>query len=108
MNRRLQQSSWFWADLTKQVNWYRDHAGCDVAELFVDAVEKTLVRLAQMPDIGRQRFAEWPELTGIRSFRVQQPFQRLLIFYRFDETALFAERLIHGARDLPRRLREHE
>jgi plasmid stabilization system protein ParE len=27
-----------------------------------------------------------------------------LIFYRFDEETLMAERVIHGARDLPRRL----
>jgi hypothetical protein len=27
-----------------------------------------------------------------------------LIFYRHDETTLYVERSIHGARDLPRRL----
>lgn len=107
MNLQLQQSSWFWADLNRQVDWYRDKAGEDVAEQFVDAVEDTLIRLARTPAIGRQRFLEWPELVGVRSFRVQQPFQRILIFYRFDATALFAERLIHGARDLPGRLLDH-
>jgi hypothetical protein len=29
-----------------------------------------------------------------------------LIFYRFDDQRLFAERIIHGSRDLPRRLLE--
>jgi hypothetical protein len=42
----------------------------------------------------RPRFTDWPELVGIRSFRVERPFHRLLLFYR------------HGSRDLPRRLRE--
>jgi plasmid stabilization system protein ParE len=107
VNLQLQQSSWFWADLNKQVDWYRDNAGPDVAEEFVDAVEETLIRLARMPGVGRQRFLEWPELAGIHSFRVQKPFQRLLIFYRFTETSLFAERLIHGARDLSGRLQDH-
>ena len=69
-------------------------------------MEATLKKLAITPGLGRRRFARWPELAGIRSFRVQRPFHRLLIFYRCDSSALFAERLIHGARDLPRRLRE--
>jgi hypothetical protein len=29
-----------------------------------------------------------------------------LIFYRYDGTTLCAERVVHGARDLPRRLTE--
>jgi toxin ParE1/3/4 len=103
---RLQQSDWFWADLTKQVDWYRDNASPEVAGRFVDAVEMTLKQLTRMPDLGRPRFIEWPELEGIRSFRVQHPFRRLLILYRFNHSTLFAERLIHGARDLPRRMRE--
>jgi len=72
----LRRSDYFWADLLKRVDWYRDHAGPDTAERFVN------------------------------SFRVQRPFQRILIFYRFDAEHLRAERLIHGARDLPRRLRQ--
>jgi plasmid stabilization system protein ParE len=35
---------------------------------------------------------------------VQNPYHRHLIFYRFDDKKLFAERILHGARDLPRRL----
>ncbi len=106
MSRTLEQADLFWADMTRQLDWYRDKAGSAVAIRFVDAVEATLKELAQTPGLGRQRFRDWPELSGIHSFRVRPPFQRLLIFYRFDESTLFAERLIHGARDLPRRLRE--
>jgi len=102
----IQHSDFFWANLTKQVDWYRENAGPEVAERFVDAVEMTLSKLANTPDMGRRRFREWPELEGMRSFRVQRPFHRLIVFYRTDSTILFAERLIHGARDLPRRLRK--
>ena len=42
----------------------------------------------------------------MHSFRVLRPFHRFLIFYRYDTSTLFAERLIYGGRDLPRRLRE--
>jgi toxin ParE1/3/4 len=104
--RRLQQSPWFEADFRRQVDWYRDEAGPDVAERFVNAVETTLRILAREPGLGRLRFANLPTLTGIRSARVQRPFHRLLVFYRYDAKSLFAERLIHGARDLPRRLQE--
>jgi len=86
------------------VDWYRDHAGSEVAEGYVNAVEATLQALARTPGLGRPRFANWPELAGIRSWRVQKPYHRHLIFYRHDPESLMAERVLHGARDLPRRL----
>jgi toxin ParE1/3/4 len=104
MSLIIAQSGYFWADMQRQVDWYRDRAGSDIAVGYVDAVQATLRQLAKAPSIGRLRFWDWPELAGIRSWRVQKPYQRHLIFYRFDDRMLFAERVIHGARDLPRRL----
>jgi toxin ParE1/3/4 len=98
------QSPYFWLDLQRQVDWYRDRAGSDVATNYVDTVEETLQKLARMPAMGRARFHDWPELAGIRSWRVGKPYHRHLIFYRYNDKMLFAERVIHGARDLPRRL----
>jgi len=100
----LQRADDFWDDLTLQVDWYRDEANAEVAERFVDAVEATLNILLEQPGMGRARFRNWPELVGIRSFRVVKPFHRFLIFYRADDSTLFAERLIYGGRDLPKRL----
>jgi toxin ParE1/3/4 len=102
----IEQSDFFLADLQRQVDWYRDRAGSEIAVGYVDAVETTLHRLARMPGIGRPRFWNRIELHGMRSWRVQKPYQRHLIFYRFDDQRLFAERIIHGSRDLPRRLLE--
>jgi toxin ParE1/3/4 len=102
----LQHAGFFWEDMARQVDWYRDEASPEVAERFVDAVETTLNFLARQPALGRARFRNWPELAGIRSYRVCKPFHRFLIFYRHDDSTLFAERLIHGGRDLPRRLLE--
>jgi plasmid stabilization system protein ParE len=70
----LQQSDFFWADLAKQVDWYRDRASPEVAARFVDAVEQTLNKLTKTPGIGRLRFVGWPELEGMHSFRVQRLF----------------------------------
>ena len=104
MSLLLRRSDYFWADLLKQVDWYRDKAGPELAERYVNAVEATLNRLTKMPGLGRLRFRDRPELTGIRSCRVQKPYHRHLLFYRYDEQTLMADRIIHGARDLPRRL----
>ena len=104
MNLTVEQSDDFWTDLLRQVDWYRDRAGSEIAERYVNAVEATLGKLAKAPGIGRLRFKKWPELAGIHSWRVQKPYQRHLIFYRFDDQKLFAERILHGGRDLPRRL----
>ena len=104
MSLPLHRSDYFWADLAKRVDWYRDHASPEIAERFVDVVRGTLQALARTPGLGRPRFIHWPELAGLRSWRVDRPFQRHLIFYRVGSEELLAERLIHGARDLPRRL----
>jgi plasmid stabilization system protein ParE len=104
MSLIIAQSDYFWADLQRQVDWYRDSASSEIAARCVDAVETTLRQLSNTPGMGRLRFSDWPELTGIRSWRVQKPYHRHLIFYRFDDNTLFAERAIHGSRDLPRRL----
>jgi plasmid stabilization system protein ParE len=104
MSLIIHQSNYFWADLQGQVDWYRDCAGSELAAAYVDAIQATLQQLARAPGLGRLRFRDWPELAGLRSWRVQKPYHRHLIFYRFDEQTLFAERAIHGARDLPRRL----
>lgn len=106
MSRTIQQSDYFLADLNKQVDWYRENATSQVAEGYVNAVELTVRKLAKTPAIGRLRFQDWPELAGIRSWRLQRPFHRHLIFYRFNDDTLTVERVLHGARDLPRRLLE--
>ncbi|HXR06257.1 MAG TPA: type II toxin-antitoxin system RelE/ParE family toxin [Candidatus Acidoferrum sp.] len=104
MIRVLRRSDHFWADALKQIDWYRENASPEVAEGYVNALEATLQALAKTPGLGRPRFQSWPELAGIRSWRIERPFHRHLIFYRFDKEILMAERVLHGARDLPRRL----
>jgi toxin ParE1/3/4 len=104
MIRLIRQSDCFWEELLKQIDWYREKASPEVAEGYVNAVEATLQALARDPGLGRPRFLNWPKLVGLRSWRVDRPYHRHLVFYRFDEETLFAERIIHGARDLPRRL----
>jgi toxin ParE1/3/4 len=87
-------------DFDLQYRWYLEQAGEAVAERYLEAA------LATQPDLGRRRKFRHPALRGIRSFRLASPFGVHLIFYRHNSAELSAERLMHGARDLPRRLVE--
>jgi toxin ParE1/3/4 len=102
----LHRAPEFNSDFDQQYRWYLQQSGEELAERFLKAAETTLKSLLTQPDLGRQRKFRHPVLAGMRSFRVEKPFQKILIFYRYTATELSAERLIHGARDLPRRLTE--
>ena len=106
MKRMIEKSPLFVSDVTGQFGWYVDKGGEELAWRFFTAVDLTLTKLSQQPDLGRVRHFRNPALQGLRSFRVEPPFDQLLVFYRFSEPALQVWRLMHGARDLPRRLVE--
>src|SRR5437867_1471563 len=101
--RRTQE---FIADFERQFRWYDREAGWNLARRFLFAVDRTLERLAKQPDLGHVRRFPQPELRDLRSLPVERPFHRHLIFYRFDESDIEVWRLMHGMRDLPRRLLE--
>jgi plasmid stabilization system protein ParE len=102
----LHRSDYFNEDFDLQYRWYLREAGEDVAERYFAAVLATIRELARQPGLGRERRFGNPALLGLRSFRVIRPFHRHVIFYRLIAMELFAERIMHGTRDLPRRLRE--
>jgi toxin ParE1/3/4 len=78
----------------------------EVAERFLAGFDATVKKLARQPGLGRRRRVRAEELRGIRSFPVSRPFGVQLIFYRSSGDVLSIERVMHGARDLPRRLLE--
>ena len=93
-------------DITRQYQWYLENADEDVSERYLTAVHQTIMRISEIPNLGaRRRFAA-PELEGIRSFQVARPFERHLVFYEAKDF-LRVERVVHGARDLHRRLLEN-
>lgn len=102
----LHQSGCFLADVEAQFRWYLAEAGPEVARRYRQAVQATLAKLVQIPDLGRPRFVNDPELSGLRSCTVIKPFDKQLLFYRVMGEKLIAERTLHGARDLPRRLKD--
>lgn len=104
MSLRVQRSEWFIGDLEHYAAWYDREAGWGIAERYLAAVAATLARLAQCPTLGHGTSFDALELSGLRCLQVGKPFQKHLVFYRYDETTISAERTLHGARDLPRRL----
>jgi plasmid stabilization system protein ParE len=100
----LRRAEFFVRDFDLQYRRYLEEADAAVAERYFEALETTLEQLARHPALGRIRRFKHVELKGIRSYRVSPPFHKHLIFYRYDADALIAERVVHGARDLPRRL----
>lgn len=106
MSLVIEKSPLFHADVTGQFEWYFDQAGDELAWRFFNAVDATLLKLSHQSDLGRLRYFRNPLLHNLRSYRVDPPFGKFLIFYRRMNSALIAERLMHGARDLPRRLIE--
>lgn len=106
MSRTIRKAEPFIADFDLQYRWYFHEAGEDLARRYLRAVDSTLEKLSRFPEIGNLRRFPQPELRDIRSFSVERPFDRHLIFYRFDEQNVDAWRIMHGSRDLPTRLVE--
>jgi toxin ParE1/3/4 len=104
MSLIIRRSDWFIGDWEHYAVWYQREASWDEAQRYLCAVSATLVRLADMPDLGRLgRFAT-PVLRDLRFYPAGRPFDKPLIFYRHGAKTLYVERVVHGARDLPRRL----
>jgi plasmid stabilization system protein ParE len=94
------------ANLASQYERYCKEATEEVAERYLRAVRETIHRLRTQPGIGSVRKFRRRSLAGIRAIKVDIPFDVYLIFYRYDETVLTVEYVVHGARDLPHLLRE--
>ena len=106
MRLRVSVSGRAEADLTNQYRWYVENASVEVAERFLAGFDAAASKLARQPGLGRPRRFRALELAGIRSFPVSGRFGVHLIFYRSSGDVLSVERVMHGARDLPRRLLE--
>ena len=102
----LRKSYAFLTDFAFQILYYVRAAGAEIARGFQEAVHSRLEMIRDNPELGQLRGFQHPRLKGLRSFRVAKPFDRILIFYRYDGAALEAIRLMHGSRNLLRRLSE--
>ena len=106
MSLRLDVSAIAMEDIALQMAWYLRHADESIAARYEKALRASFQRIAAAPSLGRVRRFSHVELAGLRSFVVERPFDRFVFFYRADDSSVIIERVMHGMRDLPRRLLE--
>ena len=106
MSVRVRRSEWCLGDLEHYAAWYDREAGWELAQRYLRAVATSIEHLAENPEIGRRTHFSALELRDLRCWPVERPFQKHLILYRYDGTAVSIERVVHGARDLALRLTE--
>lgn len=93
-------------DMACQFAWYAREADVEIANRYILAVDVVIGMLAQQPGMGVRRMFAHPELSGMRFLPLQRAFRKHLVFYRENPSGLSIERVMHGHRDLPRRLLE--
>jgi plasmid stabilization system protein ParE len=98
------QSEAFLLDVEHQFGWYIHESKLDLpdavelAQKFKIAIADTLEFLQHHPGTGRRRFPQFTDLQGTRSWRVNRPFDRFLIYYHVEGDTLFVDRMIEGHR----------
>ncbi len=86
-------------DVGNAVEWYRDHAGADVALALVDALEAALSQVGLYPRTGSSRYGDELRLPGLRSWRLDGfPY---LVFYVERTGHVDVWRVLHAHRDIP-------
>ena len=103
--RTIHYSPLFTQDFEEAYAWYGDASAGGVGDRFLDDLDTTVRMIATEPGVGRKMRARSAKLENLRCFRVTPPLDRYLIFYRCVEDELFMERVLHGARDLPKVLK---
>jgi len=103
--KSLRRSDDFNVDVRREWGFLQQF-GEALADRFVDRVEASLNLLARQPGLGHPGRYRHPRLAGLRIWAVAKPFGDWLIFYWDRPRHVHLFRLIHGARDLPRRLVE--
>ncbi len=104
MSLRVVQTPESLADIALQADYDAHRENIALAQRFTDTVKTTVRLVATHPRIGKQTDYEHPKLAGIRFFLVRKPLDKHLIFYRVCGDTLDIVRIVHGMRDLPRRL----
>ncbi len=93
-------------DLALQYAWYAEKAGERIAERYLEAFRRATDALLLAPETGAPRRFRDPRLAGLRSLQLPGAFRVHLAFYRVEGDAIVVFRVLHGMRDLPRRLTE--
>jgi toxin ParE1/3/4 len=76
----------------------------DIALRFYDAAEQAFRLLATYPNAGARRLSQHPDLEDVRSWPIAG-FRKYIIFYRSVAADIEIIRVLHGAREVERIIR---
>src|ERR1700739_1837258 len=102
----VNRSDEFLADIEREYEWYTLKANLEIAERYLDAVQSTVRLIELYPQIGPIGNFVYSRLNGWRYFVVVRPFNRYVLFYEIAGETVILRRVMHGYRNLPRRLLE--
>ena len=85
--------------LRKHVIYLEEHAGLEIAERYLDAVEETLTFLCKSPEIGSPCEFTHPRIKSMRRWPVRD-FENYLLFYQATEKELLLLYVFHGKQDI--------
>ncbi|MXW46295.1 MAG: type II toxin-antitoxin system RelE/ParE family toxin [Gammaproteobacteria bacterium] len=93
-------------DIDEAIEHYLTEAGAKIANQFTDTLQATIQSVSSQPKAGSPRYAHELDMVGLRCRKVGKfPY---LIFYVERNTEIDVWRVLHGARDIPRWLRESD
>jgi len=93
-------------DAETAIDHYAAEGGSAVAAAFADALVDALDAIARQPGMGSPRYAELLDVRGLRTWPLTRfPY---LVFYFERSEAIEVWRVLHGSRDIPASLADHD
>jgi plasmid stabilization system protein ParE len=102
----IQKSGDFISDVERQYEWYAVNASWEIADQYLAAVEASCQLLERYPQLGPPLRFSHPRLMDWRFMVVFRPYQKHVLFYELVGDNVLLRRIMHGHRDLPKRLIE--
>jgi plasmid stabilization system protein ParE len=95
----------FYRDTAEIVLWIHER-NPDAATRFSDAVNDALRRLDDHPELGARRDIDNPRLQDLRIWPIPEFPDYLILYLPSENDGIIPLRLVHGAMDYPKRLRD--
>jgi len=102
----LRKADDFIADAEIQFEWYLTEAGQSVADRYLACLEAACELIGRYPLLGPHAGLKHERLRDWRFFVIFRPFNKHVLFYEIADDDVVMRRVLHGYRDLPRRLLE--
>ncbi|MGH9470867.1 MAG: type II toxin-antitoxin system RelE/ParE family toxin [Terriglobia bacterium] len=95
-------------DIIRQFRYYLiDRNLPEVANRFVEAIEKTIGQILRMPNAGMPKHLPNESLSGLRSWPVEE-FEDIRVYYLAQGNEVRVIRVLHGKRNIARILEREE